>query len=100
MKTVNRITDGSGPASQAAGPGARVRRLQRRRRLVREEMVAVLVLLALLAVTVAVLATQWLSSGQAANSVGASAPVAAVHFFVPPNPSTPSAAPTSHGGTT
>ncbi len=99
MKTESRLTAVSGPASQAAGPGARVRRLQRRRRLVREELVAVLVLLALLAVTVAVLATQWLSSGQATNSVGASAPVAVSHSSVPRVPSTPSA-PTSHGGTT
>ena len=48
-------------------PGERMRRLQRRRRLVREELLAVAVLLVFLAVTVAVLATQWLAN----PSVGA-----------------------------
>jgi hypothetical protein len=54
------------------GPGERLRRLRRRRRLVREEMLALAVLLLVLAVTVAVLATQWLTSGPSA--AGASAP--------------------------
>ena len=54
-------------------PGARLRRLHRRQRLFREEMLAVLVLFLVLAVTVAVLATQWLASASAPN-VGGSAP--------------------------
>lgn len=43
--------------------GERLRRLEQRRRLLREQLLAVLVLLIALAVTVAVLATQWLESG-------------------------------------
>lgn len=46
-----------------SGPGERLWRLRRRRRLVREEMLAVLFLLLVLTATVAVLATQWLDSG-------------------------------------
>jgi hypothetical protein len=45
-----------------SAPGDRLQRLHRRQRLVREEMAAALFLFALLAVTVAVLAAQWLSS--------------------------------------
>lgn len=67
------------------GPGERLRRLQRRRRLVREEMLAVAVLLAVLAATVAVLAMQWLGSGP---SAGAAAN----------QPAQVTAAPSSHGG--
>ena len=43
--------------------GERLRRLEQRRRLLREQLLAVLVLLIALAVTVAVLAMQWLESG-------------------------------------
>ena len=64
------LTKGPVPAGMAGGPGERIRRLERRRRLLREELLAVLVLLLFLAVTVAVLATQWLSSGPAAGSLG------------------------------
>ena len=42
--------------------GERLRRLEQRRRLVREELMAVLVLVVALSVTVAVLAMQWLDS--------------------------------------
>jgi hypothetical protein len=42
--------------------GQRIRRLEQRRRLLREEVMAVLVLLIALAATVAVLATQWLEN--------------------------------------
>ena len=55
---------GSAPPPDS-GPGERLRRLQRRRRLVREELLAVAFLLMALAVTVAVLATQWLGSPSA-----------------------------------
>ena len=58
------------PLLGGSGPGERLRRLERRRRLVREEILAVAVLLAVLAVTVAVLATQWLASGPSANAAG------------------------------
>jgi len=50
-------------------PGDRLRRLQHRRRLAREELLAVLFLLAALAATVALLAMQWLDSG--VSSAGA-----------------------------
>jgi hypothetical protein len=49
-----------------SGPGERLRRLHRRRRLVREELLAVAFLLIALGVTVAVLASQWLGSSSAA----------------------------------
>ena len=55
-------------------PGDRLRRLQQRRRLVREEFLAVMFLVVALAVTVSVLALQWLDSG--ASSAGA---VPAIH---------------------
>ena len=54
-------------------PGERLRRLRRRRRLVKEEMLAVVVLLLFLGATVAVLATQWLSSGSSGVAASASA---------------------------
>ena len=70
MMTDNPLTEMPGPKAAAGGPGERIRRLQRRRRLVREELLAVAVLLAFLAATVAVLATQWLASGPSASAVG------------------------------
>ena len=42
--------------------GGRLRRLEQRRKLVREQIAAVLVLLVALAATVAVLAMQWLET--------------------------------------
>jgi hypothetical protein len=42
--------------------GERLRRLEQRRRLLREQLLAVLVLLVALGATVAVLATQWLEN--------------------------------------
>lgn len=47
-------------------PGDRLRRLQVRRRLVREQLLAVIFLFVVLAITVGVLAMQWLGSGGAA----------------------------------
>ncbi len=70
MMTDNPLTEVPGPTVTLGGPGERVRRLERRRRLVREELLAVAVLLVVLAVTVAVLATQWLDSGPSANAAG------------------------------
>lgn len=68
--TMARTGAGPGPTLPAeSGPGQRLRRLQRRRRLLREELLAVLFLLIALAVTVTVLAFQWLGSGQAGNGV-------------------------------
>lgn len=49
------------------GAGERLARLRRRRRLIREEILAVAVLLLVLGVTVAVLATQWLAGSSAAT---------------------------------
>jgi hypothetical protein len=60
--------------ADSGGPGARLRRLQRRRRLLREEWLAVAVLVIALAVTLTVLGLQWLDSGPTATSAGAGAP--------------------------
>jgi hypothetical protein len=46
----------------------------------REELLAVAVLLLFLAVTVAVLATQWLDSGPSANGAGSFPPPAGLYF--------------------
>ena len=73
MMTDNPLTpvrEVPGPKTAEGGPGERIRRLQRRRRLVREELLAVAVLLVFLAATVAVLATQWLASGPSASAAG------------------------------
>lgn len=68
--TMARTGAAPGPALPAeSGPGARLLRLQRRRRLLREELLAVLFLLIALAATVAVLAFQWLGGGSASNGV-------------------------------
>jgi hypothetical protein len=67
-----------------SGPGERIRRLERRRRLVREELMAIAVLLVFLAVTVAVLATQWLASGPTANAVGSHQSPPAIHLHYDP----------------
>lgn len=48
-------------------PGDRLRRLQQRRRLVKEEFLAVLFLVVALAITVGVLAMQWLGAGGPAS---------------------------------
>jgi hypothetical protein len=57
----NRLVTRTHPSGGSeAGPGERLRRLRQRRRLLREEILAISVLLVALAITVAVLATQWL----------------------------------------
>jgi hypothetical protein len=84
MMTERPPVEGPGPRGGEGGPGPRAHRQRRRRRLVREELLAVAVLLAVLAVTVAVLATQWLASGPSANA----GPVPAITH------------PTGYGGTT
>lgn len=56
-------------------PGERLRRLHARRRLLREEILALAVLLLALAITVAVLATQW--QGGASSSGASGSPI---HF--------------------
>lgn len=48
-------------------PGDRLKRLQQRQRLLREEFLAVTFLFVMLAITVGVLAMQWLGSGGAAS---------------------------------
>jgi hypothetical protein len=68
MMTERRLTEAPGPEAASGTPGERIRRLQRRRRLMREELLAVAVLLVFLAATVAVLATQWLASGPSATA--------------------------------
>lgn len=74
MLTESPLTEVTGPEGVDSGPGERARRLQRRRRLIREELLAVAVLLVVLAVTVAVLATQWLASGPSANAARSGVP--------------------------
>lgn len=69
MTTDRPLAQVPGPVRATGGPGERLRRLARRQRLVREEMLAVLVLLLFLAATVAVLVTQWLDSGTSTNAV-------------------------------
>jgi hypothetical protein len=69
MMTEDPLAEIPGPATGQGVPGERVRRLKRRRRLVREELLALAVLLAFLAATVAVLATQWLAN-PSVNSAG------------------------------
>jgi hypothetical protein len=56
------------------GPGERFRRLRQRRRLVREELLAVAVLVIALAATLAVLGLQWLGSGQSVTPSTVPAP--------------------------
>ena len=86
MLTDSPLTDVTRPDNLViGGPGERIRRLQRRRRLVREELMAIGVLLVFLAVTVAVLATQWLASGPTANAAGSHPPPAAVHLYLDPH---------------
>ena len=75
MMTENPVTEVPRSDILPSGPGERIRRLQRRRRMVREELMAVAVLLVFLAATVAVLATQWLASGATTNAVGPAAHV-------------------------
>ena len=48
-------------------PGDRLRRLQQRRRLAKEEILAVLFLVVALAITVGILALQWLGAGGPAS---------------------------------
>lgn len=78
MTTDRPLAQVPGPVRAATEPGERLRRLARRRRLVREEMLAVAVLLLFLAATVAVLATQWLDSGASSN---AAPPASIVNFY-------------------
>ncbi|HET9077313.1 MAG TPA: hypothetical protein VFN68_10290 [Acidimicrobiales bacterium] len=71
MTTDRPLVEVPGPTQVGGGPGERLIRLARRRRLVREELLAVSVLLLFLVATVVVLATQWLDSGVSANSAPA-----------------------------
>jgi hypothetical protein len=61
------------------GPGERLRRLRQRRRLVREELLTVGVLVLALAATLVVLGLQWLDSGQSASPGAA---LAVIHSLV------------------
>ena len=72
----------SGSSLPEGGPGQRLRRLEQRRRLVREELLAVLVLLLALGATVAVLATQWLGSGSASVGAAYAPPVVIAHTSI------------------
>lgn len=80
------------PVRGSSGPGERVRRLQRRRRLLREEMLAVLVLLLLLGLTVAVLAVEWLESGQNGSAASARVPGGGAYVAAAPRALAPNAA--------
>ena len=86
MLTDGPLTDVTRPDNLVVnGPGERIRRLHRRRRMVREELMAVAVLLVFLAATVAVLATQWLASGPTANAAGSHQSPAAAHQYDDPH---------------
>jgi hypothetical protein len=63
-------------------PGERLRRLRQRKRLMREELAALGLLLLALGVTVAVLASQWLGSGGTSSSLGSSSSAGAVPEIV------------------
>jgi ferric-dicitrate binding protein FerR (iron transport regulator) len=54
--------------ADGGGPGERLRRLRQRRRLVREEILAVAILVIALATTLVVLGLQWLGSGQSVTT--------------------------------
>ena len=75
---VTEVTRSDNPI--VSGPGERIRRLQRRRRLVREELMAIAILLVFLAATVAVLATQWLASAPSVNAAGSHQSPTAIHL--------------------
>jgi hypothetical protein len=74
MTTDRSDPEAATPLAEEGGPGERLRRLHRRRRLLREELIAVGFLLVALAATVAVLANQWLGSGPSTNALGLSHP--------------------------
>jgi hypothetical protein len=65
--------------ADGGGPGERIRRLRERRRLVRQELLAVAILVIALAATLVVLGLQWLGSGQSVTS--STAPVPAYHII-------------------
>jgi hypothetical protein len=71
MTTVRSAPPVVAPAVADGAPGARLRRLERRRRLLREELLAVAVLIIALAITLVVLGLQWLDSGPSAVSSAA-----------------------------
>jgi hypothetical protein len=80
MKTVRPATPvaittvGSASHADDDGPGARLRRLHHRRRLLREELLAVAILVIALAATLLVLGLQWLGSGQPGTAGAVRAP--------------------------
>jgi hypothetical protein len=71
MTTVRSAPPEVAAAPADGSPGARLRRLKQRRRLLREELIAAAVLVIALAVTLAVLGLQWLDSGPVTVSSGA-----------------------------
>ena len=69
MTTVRSVPPVAAPADvEGGGPGERLRRLRQRRRLVREELLTIAVLLVALVATLVVLGLQWLDTGQSASS--------------------------------
>jgi hypothetical protein len=80
MTTVRSVPPLTAAAGAQGVPGERLRRLRQRRRLVREELLTVSVLLLALAATLVILGLQWLDSGPS-TSPGAAA-IAVVHNLV------------------
>ena len=75
MTTVRSATPlDTSAGADGGGPGERLRRRRERRRLVREEILAVSVLVIALAVTLVVLGLQWLGSGQSVTPTSVRAP--------------------------
>jgi hypothetical protein len=54
----------------ASQPGPRIQRLRQRRRLVREELAVIVILVIALVATLVILAFQWLGSGTSTSAVG------------------------------
>jgi hypothetical protein len=69
MTMIRSAPTAASPPRPESGSSERLQRLRRRKRLFREELLVVFVLLLALCVTVTVLAMQWLDSAPATSSI-------------------------------
>jgi hypothetical protein len=75
MTTVRSATPlATSDGADGGGPGERLRRRRQRRRLVREQLLAVAILVIALAATLVVLGLQWVGSGQNVTPTSVRAP--------------------------